>query len=64
MYLGKQDIAHESYTGKMRQGDREDVVRRFTSTEDVNGPRVLLISRKAGGAGLNLTAASKVSRIV
>lgn len=37
--------------------DRGDVVRRF---QDASGPPVLLISLKAGGTGLNLTAADHV----
>jgi SNF2 family DNA or RNA helicase len=37
---------------------RDEMVRRFQ--EDERGPRVFLLSLKAGGTGLNLTAASHV----
>lgn len=37
---------------------RDEMVRRFQ--EDVHGPRVFVLSVKAGGTGLNLTAASHV----
>jgi hypothetical protein len=44
--------------GGTPQAAREELVRRFQ--EDAQGPRVFVLSVKAGGTGLNLTAASHV----
>ncbi|KAI9636028.1 SNF2 family N-terminal domain-containing protein, partial [Dioszegia hungarica] len=61
VFLDNKGIKNRIYHGGMRQSDRLDVIREFTGeVKDENSPRVMLISRKAGGAGLNLTAASKV----
>jgi SNF2 family DNA or RNA helicase len=43
--------------GGVRRPARDEMVRRF---EDPEGPQLFLISLKAGGTGLNLTAASHV----
>jgi SNF2 family DNA or RNA helicase len=43
--------------GGVRRTERDKMVRRF---EDPDGPQLFLISLKAGGTGLNLTAASHV----
>jgi hypothetical protein len=43
--------------GKVTRRKRDDIVNRF---QDSDGPPVLLVSLKAGGTGLNLTAASHV----
>ena len=43
--------------GGVRRPARDEMVRRF---EDRDGPQLFLISLKAGGTGLNLTAASHV----
>jgi len=43
--------------GGVRRPARDEMVRRF---EDPQGPQLFLISLKAGGTGLNLTAASHV----
>ena len=43
--------------GGVRRPARDEMVRRF---QDPDGPRLFLISLKAGGTGLNLTAASHV----
>lgn len=48
-------IAFERLDGSTR--DREGAVRRF---QDESGPPVMLVSLKAGGTGLNLTAADHV----
>jgi SNF2 family DNA or RNA helicase len=62
IYLRRLGIEYRPYTGAMRQVEREDIVREFTGpTANANSPRVLLISLKCGGVGLNLTAASKVN---
>lgn len=61
-FLDCNDIPNRMYHGGMRNRDREDVIKEFTGPiKNDRSPRVMLISRKAGGAGLNLTAASKVS---
>ncbi len=44
--------------GGLPRGARDAMVRRFQ--EDPRGPRVFILSVKAGGTGLNLTAASHV----
>lgn len=44
--------------GAVARGKRERMIERFQSEED--GPRVFLLSLKAGGTGLNLTRASHV----
>jgi len=53
--LDRQGIRWDRIDGSTR--DREGVVQRFQSSE---GPSVLLISLKAGGVGLTLTAADQV----
>src|SRR5256885_9242167 len=45
------------YTTLFRSKQRDDIVGRFQSPD---GPAVLLLSLKAGGTGLNLTAANHV----
>ncbi|MEY4511098.1 MAG: hypothetical protein RLZZ450_3220 [Pseudomonadota bacterium] len=44
--------------GGTRKRERDEVVQRFQ--EDPRGPRIFVLSLKAGGTGLNLTAASHV----
>lgn len=45
--------------GGVPQKDREDMVARFQDNAE-DGPRVFVLSLKAGGTGLNLTAANRV----
>ncbi|MBK8980579.1 MAG: DEAD/DEAH box helicase [Planctomycetes bacterium] len=45
--------------GGVPQRDREDMVARFQASEP-DGPRIFVLSLKAGGTGLNLTAANRV----
>ena len=45
------------YTGRMGQGARVEAVETFQKD---GGRRIMLVSLKAGGVGLNLTAASRV----
>ncbi len=45
--------------GGVPQKDREDMVMRFQEATD-DSPRVFVLSLKAGGTGLNLTAANRV----
>ena len=54
-YLKKQGYSHAMLTGKTRQ--RQEEVRRFQEDSDV---KIFLVSLKAGGTGLNLTAAEYV----
>jgi SNF2 family DNA or RNA helicase len=45
------------YDGKMRTEAREATLLAFRK---IGGPRVILISTKCGGVGLNLTSANRV----
>ncbi|MEP7027857.1 MAG: DEAD/DEAH box helicase, partial [Candidatus Eisenbacteria bacterium] len=55
--MKQRNIPSHVLTGKTRERERERVVREFTEDET---PSVFLVSLKAGGTGLNLTAASHV----
>src|SRR5690606_31188137 len=46
--------------GGTSKAKRDEMVRRFQAQETQRGPRVFVLSVKAGGTGLNLTAASHV----
>jgi hypothetical protein len=62
IYLRRLGVKFADYRGSMKQDAREAVIKEFTSAiVDDESPRVLLISLKCGGVGLNLTSASKVS---
>ncbi len=51
------EIDYDVYHGKLDQHQRDKIISRF---ENEPGPRVLLMSLKAGGVGLNLPSASNV----
>ncbi len=51
------DMPHDLLTGSMSMTEREEVIDRFQTGE---APRMLLISLRAGGVGLNLGKASHV----
>jgi hypothetical protein len=51
------DQTIECYHGGLSRGVRDDMVKRFQEAE---GPAALVLSLKAGGTGLNLTAANHV----
>jgi len=53
----KGKITHEIYHGGLSEDARNKIVTRFQEEE---GPRVLLMSLKAGGIGLNLQEASSI----
>ncbi|RHZ01800.1 hypothetical protein DYB35_013057, partial [Aphanomyces astaci] len=55
--LHQHGYTHCRFDGSLKQDDREKVLHRFNTQPDV---QVLVISLKAGGVGLNLTAASVV----
>ncbi|KAK4482804.1 hypothetical protein RD792_009974 [Penstemon davidsonii] len=55
--LKKRHFGFLRYDGKLVQKDKEKVLHEFNETKE---KRVLLMSLKAGGVGLNLTAASNV----
>jgi hypothetical protein len=62
IYLRRLGVKFADYRGSMKQDAREAVIKEFTSAVvNDESPRVLLISLKCGGVGLNLTSASKVS---
>ncbi len=50
-------VAIDCYHGGLARGARDDMVRRF---QEGTGPGALVLSLKAGGTGLNLTAANHV----
>lgn len=50
-------IPHEIYHGGLSPDERDQVLSRF---EESSGPRILLMSLRAGGLGLNLQSASVV----
>jgi SNF2 family DNA or RNA helicase len=56
-YLRDHDIDVSTYTGKMSKDDRDDTLDEFRR---LDGPKVCIISTKAGGVGLNLVCANKV----
>jgi SNF2 family DNA or RNA helicase len=51
------EIAHEIYHGGLSEDARNSMITRF---REEKGPRVLLMSLKAGGVGLNLQEASSI----
>ncbi|XP_045802956.1 DNA repair protein RAD5B-like isoform X2 [Trifolium pratense] len=55
--LRRRGIGFLRFDGKLTQKQRESVLKEFNNTKE---KRVLLMSLKAGGVGLNLTAASNV----
>lgn len=58
-HLTRHSLTHLRLDGTMTQRHRAQVLRTFTA-EDSESPKVLLLSLRAGGVGLNLTAASRV----
>jgi len=56
--LDATNISSDLFTGAISTAKRAAIVHSFQN--DANGPRVLLVSLKCGGQGLNLTAASTV----
>ncbi|MFZ6819916.1 DEAD/DEAH box helicase [Undibacterium sp. Ji22W] len=58
--LEKLALPFLSLTGKTPVAQRGAVVARFQNQDDDNAPPIMLISLKAGGVGLNLTAADTV----
>lgn len=59
--LTKYGLAHLRFDGTMSQKVRAQVIREFNAenASDPTAPRVLLLSLRAGGVGLNLTAANR-----
>ena len=57
--LSRHNLTHVRLDGSMAQKQRAQVLRAFNA-EDAGAPRILLLSLRAGGVGLNLTAASRV----
>ncbi|EAA36535.3 hypothetical protein GE21DRAFT_2096 [Neurospora crassa] len=53
----KLNIKYRRYTGNMSRSQRDNAIQAFVEDPDV---KVLLVSLKAGNAGLNLTVASRV----
>ena len=59
--LVRYGIQNLRYDGKMRTEARDATLVAFRKT---GGPRVILISIKCGGVGLNLTVANRVIKCV
>lgn len=59
--LARYGIQNLRYDGKMRSEAREAALANFRRT---GGPKVILISTKCGGVGLNLTCANRVVKCV
>jgi DNA repair protein RAD5 len=59
--LTKHGLTHLRFDGTMSQKVRAQVIRAFSAenASDPKAPRVLLLSLRAGGVGLNLTAANR-----
>jgi mannose/fructose/N-acetylgalactosamine-specific phosphotransferase system component IIB len=57
-YLASFDITCLAFFGAMKAKDRDIVIGKFSDAKDMTH-RVLLVSAKAGGMGLNLVAANK-----
>ncbi|XP_056420818.1 helicase-like transcription factor isoform X2 [Hyla sarda] len=57
--LGESGFMFTRLDGSMTQKKRTKAIQSFQST-DVDSPTIMLLSLKAGGVGLNLTAASRV----
>lgn len=55
--LQQEEVTHTYLDGQMKQKDRQAAVEKF---QEEDGIRVFLISLRAGGTGLNLTAADYV----
>ncbi|KAG8970320.1 hypothetical protein FRC03_009593 [Tulasnella sp. 419] len=55
--LEKEDMRPIRYDGKMNRVERAEAVKRFKRRD---GPRIMLISLKCGGVGLNLVEANRV----
>lgn len=56
--LTRYNVTHLRFDGTMSQKVRAQTIRAFNA-EGLDSPRVLLLSLRAGGVGLNLTAASR-----
>lgn len=55
--LARYGIHYLRYDGKMRSEARDAALIAFRK---IGGPKVILISTKCGGVGLNLTSANRV----
>lgn len=59
-YMNQCGVATLSYVGSMKTDERDETIAKFNKPADDGSPRVMFISLKCGGVGLNLTVASKV----
>lgn len=61
-YLKREGIPALQYQGSMKAPERQDTLDKFNTPTDLEGgeSRVLLLSLKAGGVGLNLTISNVV----
>ncbi|OCF35283.1 hypothetical protein I316_02829 [Kwoniella heveanensis BCC8398] len=61
LYLTRRNVKHVQYVGSMNQSEREEALQQFNRPANENGsPKVILMSLKCGGVGLNLCVANHV----
>ncbi|WVQ78126.1 hypothetical protein IAT38_000207 [Cryptococcus sp. DSM 104549] len=61
MFLNRRGVKHVRYVGSMKQDEREETIKVFNRPADEpNSPKVILMSLKCGGVGLNLCVANHV----
>ncbi|WVF72421.1 hypothetical protein IAT40_007236 [Kwoniella sp. CBS 6097] len=61
LYLTRRNVKHVQYVGSMNQNEREEALQQFNRPADEDGsPKVILMSLKCGGVGLNLCVANHV----
>ena len=53
-------VASLSFVGSMKTPERDEAIAKFNKPAEEGSPRIMFISLKCGGVGLNLTVASKV----
>ncbi|WWC69653.1 uncharacterized protein I206_103596 [Kwoniella pini CBS 10737] len=62
LFLTRKNVNHVRYMGSMKQDERENVLQQFGQSlkDHPKSPKVILMSLKCGGVGLNLCAANHV----
>ncbi|WVR05014.1 hypothetical protein IAU60_002026 [Kwoniella sp. DSM 27419] len=61
LFLQRHGVKHVCYVGSMKQDEREETLRAFnTPADEEDSPKVILMSLKCGGVGLNLCVANHV----
>lgn len=60
LYMRHCGVNSLSYVGSMKPFERDATIAAFNRPAEEGSPRIMFISLKCGGVGLNLTVASKV----